>query len=213
MYRLEEQKIITKSQNKINVAGKVDVMCFDKTGTLTEDSLDLYGVRVVQRTPNGLEFDNIVKNQVHERLNDPEVQTESSSKTFSQKCLELMATCHSLTYIRGVLSGDPLDLKMFNALGWTLKDDHEDDHSEGICSLFPPNNSESGYFRSEHSVHVVKRFEFVPKLQRMSCIVKDSREERQRIYVKGSPERIKELCRDSTIPKDFNEVLSIYTQV
>lgn len=29
-----------------------------------------------------------------------------------------MATCHSLTKIEGQLSGDPLDLKMFEATGW-----------------------------------------------------------------------------------------------
>lgn len=32
-----------------------------------------------------------------------------------------MATCHSLTKIEGELSGDPLDLKMFNATGWVSK--------------------------------------------------------------------------------------------
>jgi hypothetical protein len=29
-----------------------------------------------------------------------------------------MATCHSLTVIDGKLSGDPLDLSMFNAINW-----------------------------------------------------------------------------------------------
>lgn len=29
-----------------------------------------------------------------------------------------MATCHSLTIIEGRLSGDPLDMKMFEACGW-----------------------------------------------------------------------------------------------
>ena len=29
-----------------------------------------------------------------------------------------MATCHSLTIIDGVLSGDPLELIMFNSLDW-----------------------------------------------------------------------------------------------
>ena len=29
-----------------------------------------------------------------------------------------MATCHSLTIIDGVLSGDPLELIMFDAIGW-----------------------------------------------------------------------------------------------
>lgn len=32
--------------------------------------------------------------------------------------LACMAACHSLTKIDGELSGDPLDLKMFNATGW-----------------------------------------------------------------------------------------------
>ena len=29
-----------------------------------------------------------------------------------------MATCHSLTIINGEISGDPIDLKMFQASGW-----------------------------------------------------------------------------------------------
>lgn len=32
-----------------------------------------------------------------------------------------MATCHSLTKIEGQLSGDPLDLKMFEATGWVSR--------------------------------------------------------------------------------------------
>lgn len=34
--------------------------------------------------------------------------------------LAAMATCHSLTMIDGRLSGDPLDLKMFEATDWVL---------------------------------------------------------------------------------------------
>lgn len=40
---------------------------------------------------------------------------ESLVKTHFVAC---MATCHSLTKIEGQLSGDPLDLKMFEATGW-----------------------------------------------------------------------------------------------
>jgi hypothetical protein len=32
-----------------------------------------------------------------------------------------MATCHSLTIIDGVLSGDPLDLIMFDATNWVCE--------------------------------------------------------------------------------------------
>ncbi|RXM95755.1 putative cation-transporting ATPase 13A3 [Acipenser ruthenus] len=38
-----------------------------------------------------------------------------------------MATCHSLTKIEGKLSGDPLDLKMFEATGWILEEATEEE--------------------------------------------------------------------------------------
>ncbi|GAB1212037.1 hypothetical protein ATERTT37_001164, partial [Aspergillus terreus] len=37
------------SPQRVNVGGKLDVICFDKTGTLTEDGLDVLGVRTVDR--------------------------------------------------------------------------------------------------------------------------------------------------------------------
>ena len=33
-----------------------------------------------------------------------------------------MATCHSLTIIADQLTGDPLDLKMFQSTGWALEE-------------------------------------------------------------------------------------------
>lgn len=45
--RLLKKQIVCISPNRVNVAGKITIMCFDKTGTLTEDGLDLYGVRTI----------------------------------------------------------------------------------------------------------------------------------------------------------------------
>ena len=36
-----------------------------------------------------------------------------------------MATCHSLTIIDGILSGDPLELIMFNSIGWVRTYSHK----------------------------------------------------------------------------------------
>jgi cation-transporting ATPase 13A3/4/5 len=36
--------------DRVNVGGKLDVVCFDKTGTLTEDGLDVLGARIVERS-------------------------------------------------------------------------------------------------------------------------------------------------------------------
>jgi len=45
--RLQKLSIFCISPQKVNISGKISVMCFDKTGTLTEEGLDLYGVRAV----------------------------------------------------------------------------------------------------------------------------------------------------------------------
>ena len=37
------------TSRRVNVGGKLDIICFDKTGTLTEDGLDVLGMRVVHR--------------------------------------------------------------------------------------------------------------------------------------------------------------------
>ena len=47
IFRLQKKRIFCISDQKINEAGRVNVMCFDKTGTLTEDGLDMLGVRPV----------------------------------------------------------------------------------------------------------------------------------------------------------------------
>ncbi|KAJ1720971.1 hypothetical protein LPJ53_004447 [Coemansia erecta] len=43
--RLRKRQIYCISPTRINVCGKINVMCFDKTGTLTEEGLDVLGVR------------------------------------------------------------------------------------------------------------------------------------------------------------------------
>ena len=42
--RLRAKSIYCISPPRINVSGKLKLVCFDKTGTLTEDGLDLWGV-------------------------------------------------------------------------------------------------------------------------------------------------------------------------
>ena len=48
--------------------------------------------------------------------------TRDSSNIANSRLLAAMATCHSLTVIDGQLTGDPLDLKMFEATDWVSVD-------------------------------------------------------------------------------------------
>ncbi|KAJ1343690.1 hypothetical protein BSLG_001765 [Batrachochytrium salamandrivorans] len=45
MSRLRQTEIFCTSPPRVNICGKINVMCFDKTGTLTQEGLDVLGVR------------------------------------------------------------------------------------------------------------------------------------------------------------------------
>ena len=93
--RLKNKNVYCISPRAINLCGTLNTFVFDKTGTLTEDGLDLKFVLPVNKSKSTFE------------------QSIKDAKTFclDSKLLKAMASCHSLTYIHGILSGDPLDLK------------------------------------------------------------------------------------------------------
>ncbi|KAL5035740.1 hypothetical protein BDV3_005595 [Batrachochytrium dendrobatidis] len=45
MSRLRQTNIFCTSPPRVNICGKINVMCFDKTGTLTQEGLDVLGIR------------------------------------------------------------------------------------------------------------------------------------------------------------------------
>jgi cation-transporting ATPase 13A3/4/5 len=46
----------------------------------------------------------------------------------------------------------------------------------------------------------------------MSVICKNEFDNKYKVFVKGSPEKISELCQPGTLPENFNEVMSSYTK-
>lgn len=74
-------------------------------------------------------------------------------------------------------------------------------------SMYGENNNKNNY-----QIALIRRFDFSSKLQRMSVIVKNFMDSSFRSYVKGSPERISELCKPSSLPSNYEEVLKIYTE-
>ena len=57
--------------------------------------------------------------------------------------LEAMAACTSITYVDGVLVGDPLDVSMFLATGWVLDETVQSggfsDHMM-LAHVYPPDS-------------------------------------------------------------------------
>lgn len=46
----------------------------------------------------------------------------------------------------------------------------------------------------------------------MSTIIKKSNEDKFKLLVKGSPEKILELCIKNTVPQQFNQMLDFYAK-
>jgi cation-transporting P-type ATPase 13A2 len=131
-----------------------------------------------------------------------------------------MASCHSITYIDGELLGDPLDIKMFESTGWVLDECNEASNQYAINDLIlayvRPTSSQliksmisfeedDSIVENQYELAIVKRFDFESALQRMSVIVKNLKDNTFRSYVKGSPEKMKDLCNPESIPNDFHQ--------
>ena len=146
---------------------------------------------------------------------------------------ESMASCTAVTYVNGSLVGDPLDVQMFEATGWVLDEtDQSKSEVEGheqmvIAYTYPKaaadqrNNKRAMLSMSSadddnnhgsYKSALIRRFDFSSQLQRMSVICKNDFDQEYRAFVKGSPEKILELCNRESIPHDYQQVLTEYTQ-
>lgn len=223
--RLKQKLIFCISPQRVNVGGKLDVLCFDKTGTLTEDGLDVLGVRVVQRPSN--RFSDI-SNDTSELLPGATYERDPTVDYNANKAiLYTMATCHSLRVVDDEFVGDPLDLKMFQFTNWQYEEgserpgasEEDEQNSLSPSVARPPPGMEfdidedagSPNSRRPIELGVLKSFEFVSQLRRASVVVRQFGDPSGDVYVKGAPEAMKEICRPDSFPPDYEELLSYYT--
>ena len=205
------------------MAGKLDVVCFDKTGTLTEDGLDVLGVRLVQHPE--IRFSEILS-ETHELLPPSSYDRDPTiDYRVNKTILYTMATCHSLRLVDDELIGDPLDLKMFQFTGWSYEEGSSNTshfvergtHQPPPPVARPPPGME--YDVDDQNAQnpipvelgVLRSFEFVSHLRRASVIVRQTGDPGASVYVKGAPEVMRDICRPSSIPADFDDLLSYYT--
>ena len=140
--------------------------------------------------------------------------------------IEALATCNSLTKINGNIIGETIDLEMMKSTGWTF----EEHQGDLVLGYYRPNeemlkkysfknkaqenNKSDEELTNDNSVYqldLVKRFDFISKLQRMSVLVKNRKEDYFKVYCKGSPEKIRDLCKPESIPSNYNRVLNSYS--
>ncbi|KAF9372781.1 hypothetical protein CPB97_001011, partial [Podila verticillata] len=224
--RLKRSNIFCISPTRVNIGGKINCMCFDKTGTLTEDGLDVLGVQCGD-TETG-KFGELFS-RVSLLQSAPESLRERSTAL-----LYAMATCHSVKSLNGDLIGDPLDLKMFDFTQWVLEEGGMGARTSGVSETVhnrskgnlggivstvvrPPGGklfSLDDIIDGRDSfleLGIIRCFEFVSSLRRMSVIVKRLNSPGMDVYVKGAPEAMIDICRKESLPHDYLERLSYYT--
>ncbi|KAL7991168.1 hypothetical protein Chor_012823 [Crotalus horridus] len=212
--RLKKVGIFCISPQRINICGQLNLVCFDKTGTLTEDGLDLWGIQRVESA------------------------CACKESLVRSPFIACMAACHSLTRIEGELSGDPLDLKMFEATGWVLEEATEEEtalHNRIMPTVVRPakqllpdfhagNNKEMvpGHRappftcpfldQASYEIGIVRQFPFSSALQRMCVVARILGEKKMDAFMKGAPEVVAGLCKPATVPADFERVLEEFTR-
>ncbi|XP_036033954.1 polyamine-transporting ATPase 13A2 isoform X4 [Onychomys torridus] len=204
--RLRTQGIFCIHPLRINLGGKLQLVCFDKTGTLTEDGLDVMGVVPLK----GQMLLPLVTEPRHLPLGP---------------LLRALATCHALSQLRDTPVGDPLDLKMVESTGWVLEEGPAADSAPGTQVLAvmrpPPRGPQQQGTLFPHPqeeplppldpVSILCRFPFSSALQRMDVVVTWPGATQPEAYIKGSPELVASLCSPETVPGDFTQVLQSYT--
>ena len=232
--RLKDKKIMCIQRDRLNRSGEINILVFDKTGTLTEDHLDIKGFVTTKINENKkFEFNKFTEScendskMIIEHFKRADKSFKNLNKDLLQYYVECLACCHCLTYVKEKLIGDPIDVKMFESTGWVMKENSNTGtevnanplvlnyirpkNEEDIVVPYQDNYNVEEKLKNRYEIAVVKRFDFSSKLQRMTVIGKNINENFFKIFCKGSPEKIKELCDPSTIPESFDETLNNYT--
>ncbi|KAI9790387.1 MAG: hypothetical protein M1816_005205 [Peltula sp. TS41687] len=222
--RLKKKQVFCISPQRVNVGGKLDVICFDKTGTLTEDGLDVLGLRVVDLPSQ--RFSDVFTDTLSLLPPAPYDRDPTVNYSVHKAALYTMATCHSLRMVNGELIGDPLDIKMFEFTGWIFEEaEHRSDSMNGETQntltpsvARPPPGKEfdvdddhATKKKSPIELGILKSFEFISHLRRASVVVRQFGAPDGDIYVKGAPECMKEICCPESLPSDYEDLLSFYT--
>ena len=102
---------------------------------------------------------------------------------------------------------------MFNFTGWVLDQPKFATHEEEIMAYVHPKgvvhrqdrdrqsccDQELGQVPAYRSA-IIQRYDFASGLNRMSVICKNEIDQRYRVFTKGAPEKLAELCHPDSLP-------------
>lgn len=220
--RLKHNKIFSLNSEKINDAGRIKLFCFDKTGTLTQNSLTLKSVMYLQAPSHFQEFELTKQSLVTEQM----ILNQKRASTLST-LFEVMGTCHSLSFYKDQLVGDPLEKTSFTKTRFMI---HESNLGRFVSSdLDLDSRNPENFFK------ILKMINFTSERKKMSVVCLRNTSTRCTtsledlsdydsgkndvlespeivVYSKGAPEKILESCNPETLPTNVKQTLRAKTQ-
>lgn len=190
--RLKAKGISCIDLSKIGVAGRIDHVVVDKTGTLTEDGMT---VMCYLSAENG-----VFKDEVQSKSQVSKLRRQTYSDSTFKAALRVMGTCHSVVKVKERIFGDSMEINIFEFSG--TKHCQESSDQEATNFRF-----QVGGLPTQE---VLSKFEFDPQTQCMTVLVKQEKN----LYAnsKGSPEAIKCLCTNDSLPSDYDKVVRVYAE-
>ncbi len=164
---LRHEKIYSLFEQKIDLAGKVDIIVLDKTGTLTESSLEIncYKSTILNSNGNVIlgneEFTPVILNKIYKKFWNHiyskklqcEIENQKMDYSYQNSLLyniiyftECVASCHNIIKINDEYFGNSLEQKLFSAMKWEL---NQESHSNNNIMYIQPHNS---YKITENSI-------------------------------------------------------------
>ncbi|KAJ3350112.1 hypothetical protein HDU83_009893 [Entophlyctis luteolus] len=121
---------------------------------------------------------------------------ETDYESFPKPLRCAMLCCHSVTIVGTRPVGNFVDVEMFRVTNAKLEKDDS-------CKIHPTTNGDK-------EILVINRFEFVHSNAYMTVVVQDSADGRIYVYIKGSFEKIREICDPKSVPKDASQVSNMH---
>eukprot|EP00581_Thalassiosira_minuscula_P008067 CAMPEP_0183703840 /NCGR_PEP_ID=MMETSP0737-20130205/1419_1 /TAXON_ID=385413 /ORGANISM="Thalassiosira miniscula, Strain CCMP1093" /LENGTH=1670 /DNA_ID=CAMNT_0025930637 /DNA_START=59 /DNA_END=5071 /DNA_ORIENTATION=- len=208
---LMKLQIFCTEPYRVPMAGKLDACLFDKTGTLTTDELVPVGVmgdKTVVGLATILAADESNKTTPKKGgKDDAESRLLTPMTKLPDEAALVLAGCHSLVLIDGETTGDPLESAALKAMRWEVASESGHvvpsagtEKKQGGTPLTMPGSSSSCA-----EIEILSRHHFSSKLQRMSCVIKDTANRKQYAVVKGSPEMVGTLLLPSKKPSGYDK--------
>lgn len=185
--RLNKKGVFCVNPRRIAISGKVNIFCFDKTGTITKDGMEFSGISYVQDVSSSSDGAASLSPLYEQDITLP-------SSPVPSVVVQCLATCHSLAIFGSDFVGNDVEVKMFTATKWVLRNLPNSQKSE----VTSPGGA--------HQMIVHRKWEFDHARQTMTVVAENVKTKSFHVFCKGSFEKIAKLCDPKSVPANYHSV-------